>query len=460
MSIFRKRNREEDPSPLAGLAEQMNVGARPPVSPPVDSGLVLDSATQQAIADAATGAYDTPGIEAMDNQFPYEDRIDRALDLQKQNAEQQLVDSDVLDHRIIADVRNGARPADSLRYFKKQHDDLKADLKRAKEQLASAIAVLDGHQVASDGTPWTGKHPNPPTGSNPVAIRFRPERLILWFVAIGMTLLLSGFEQWIVSDTLRQDLRTDAVLAGLIYAVPAVLAATAIPHVIGIRLAGLVRRRRISGADWIALAAVPFWLGAVLFLARMRTDTAQQVTVTRIAAMREVSASSIDPNEVFSYGWAFGRWALILASIGAAIIVVKAAFHNPAFSEALHAETRIALLKPKLADAADAVKRRRDDVAVQKQARHSNKDAFRQHIDHTLPALARTAKAEYVHALINAAGDPSFTGAVVSAPAHAHRRNGIPDTPGGRGRPTDGGRSLFDVLPVPNGRPHTFGSQR
>lgn len=301
-------------------------------------------------------------------------------------------------------------------------EDVSTQIADATRKREAAAALLDGRETAKDGTKWTGTQPTSPMSEQRFTVVCRPGRLKAWATDFGLPALLLLLELWIVRGTLQRDLRTDSVIEGIVYAVPAVLLATVIPFVLGTQLAGLARRERMNRTDRFVLALAPVWVVAAVFLARLRTLTAEQAAVARAAREQEISVSDVDPAQVYDFGWAWAMWLTILLGIGVALIAVKIAFYNPALTAALKADSQLALLRPRYRGALAHRDRLRDNIAMQQLATQSNEHAWRWYIDHTLPAIGGTVKAHYRKTLVTAVADPSFTTGVTTSPQHLDTR--------------------------------------
>lgn len=400
---------------------------RPPQSPESDTGLSHDSVRALAVSDARSGAWDRFAIEAQVGQLPAEDFIDREIARKQSEHLNTLRNRELQGQRLVHDVAHNHVTADGrLTSGVAAELDLRDSHSRVERITAirdEAVAHLEGRVKDADGTPWTGSVPAPPTlppnASFPrLRLGLRPDRVRQWMVDIGFTLVALVFELVIVKLSMDRLIRDDSLI-GWVYALPPLLIATIIPNTMGVRLSGALRRGTSNLRDIVTLLMGVVWIATVVLLAVMRT-AATEATVRAELAADSLGAftESTVPAEALAAAYnpvfTFSLWFVVIFAIGVTLIAVKVVFYNPKLTCVLKADNALALAQRDNTRRTSEHERLQSAIAYHRSALESTAQGWEHYVHEVLPSHGEELKAHYRQCLINAVGDPEFTGAVVA----------------------------------------------
>lgn len=434
MMVFGRRNRTdaEDNDELIKryLVGLVNVPASPPESPERDTGLGLDSVRQMAEVDAKGGGWDQFAVLAQTVQFPSEEVIDHEVERRRSEHENTRRNREIAGGHMLEDAENLAVSIDgrktSLAEAKRTLKKAREDLKELEAGRDASLAIVRGDAKDKDDTPWTGPVPTPPTVETNsrflhLRLALRPERLKQWFQDIGLTLAALAVETIIVKESVELLIRDNGWF-GYLYALPPLLVATVLPHVIGTRVAGAMKRGRTNLQDKaVLIVSLPIWVATVFFLAKVRTDATEQNTRARIAraSNNEFTPGTVPRDQVdqqFSFMGTLSLWFFIIIAVGVSLLVLKVAFYNPYVTKLVKDYSKIAIAERNLAIAEREVERIEGQIELQNKSVQSVLASWKHYIDDILPSHALELKAHYRNCLINAYGDPDMTGAILAVP--------------------------------------------
>lgn len=412
------------------LVSVINVPATPPESPERDTGLGLDNVRQLAEVDAKSGAWDHYAILALNAQFPAEDYIDSEIERRRQEHQNTLRSGLVNAAHLSEDAEHLPVSIDgrntSMAQARAKLADSRALLAHLHAEREKDVAVVEGRVRDGTDTPWSGVVPTPPVLDvddkwASIRLALRPDRAKQWFIDIGLTLIALGVETIIIKESIDL-LRRDEGFFGYLYAIPPLIVATVLPHVIGTRLAYAVRRKSFNWQERMTLAiAVPVWLATVFFLADIRRNATEYNRRRDIADASggQYTAESVPPEALdaqFNSTRTLLFWAVVIAAVGVALIVFKLVFYNPYVTRLVKLDSKIALVQRDAARAERDFERISGQIDVQNKSMKSTLNSWDHYIDIILPAHALELKAHYRNCLVNAFGNPEMTGVILAVP--------------------------------------------
>ena len=433
MGIFRRRTTDaEDNNALIKkyLVSVVSVPASPPESPERDTGLGLDIVRQRAEVDASSGGWDHFATIALNTQFPTEEYIDHEIQRRRNEHLNTKRNREIAGAHLLEDAETLAVSIDgrttSLATVEGRVKELKEDLKDLEQIRDDHLAIVAGNETDEESTPWTGPVPTAPViDSNSrflqLKLALRPDRVKQWFLDIGLTLAALMVETIIVKESIELLIR-DQGWFGYLYALPPLLVATVLPHVIGTRLAATVRRGTATMQEKAVYAvALPVWLLTVYFLARVRTDATEHNARVAIArGSRGAYTPESVPQEVLEQQFhpfaTLSLWFCLIIAVGVSLLVLKLAFYNPYISKLVKDYSKIVIAEVNLSRAERERERITGQIEVQKKSLEAVLDSWDHYINVILPAHALELKAHYRNCLINKYGDPEMTGAILAVP--------------------------------------------
>lgn len=405
----RKRT-PADPSETDKDYRDLQSATIPPEEPLVDTGHRLLEAQQLAERDAASGAYDSDGVEAAEGPLPSEWVIDAQTELDRAENEKRRHSAARIGAEHVMKAENGdyTPPTDgasgSLTYTRERLEGAQEDLRRAQqdherrhEQLGDISAVVATRQTA----PKTRAH---------------------WWRRVWVPTLAGGLlELAATAGNVYVFMRLgDWFQAGTV-ALSAVFALTIAPLVAGLVLAGL---RHVSSVKEIiarAIAAallIAVWIIAGLTLAGMRVEADRELAADRsnvtssldsaAEQLGQAAAAATTSPQAEDSTLEIAFWAVVLLGIGAVLLVKEAIFHETARLAEL--DDRIALWQCEDAAAgwtsrAAAIRHR---VSLQQLDIQLTDRVYTTEFDKLLLRGER-AKSEYRASLVNAFADPEMT---------------------------------------------------
>lgn len=433
MGIFRRKTTDaEDNDALIKkyLVSVVNVPASPPESPERDTGLGLDIVRQRAEVDASSGGWDHFATIALNAQFPTEEYIDHEIQRRRNEHRNTKRNREIAGAHLLEDAETLAVSIDgrttSLATVEGRVRELKEDLKDLEEIRDDHLAIVEGKKTDEDRTPWTGPAPTAPVIDSSsrflqIKLALRPDRVKQWFLDIGLTLAALMVETIIVKESIELLIR-DQGWFGYLYALPPLLVATVLPHVIGTRLAATVRRGTATMQEKAVYAvALPVWLLTVYFLARVRTDATEHNARVAIArGSRGAYTPESVPQDVLEQQFrpfaTLALWFCLIIAVGVSLLVLKLAFYNPYISKLVKDYSKIVVAEVNLSRAQRERERITGQIEVQKKSLETVLDSWDHYINVILPAHALELKAHYRNCLINKYGDPEMTGAILAVP--------------------------------------------
>ena len=355
-------------------------------SKPVNDNLYLAAASQAAVADVASGAYDEflfndDGIQNM----PFEEAVDK---------HSVLLASRMNDASLKELVRKSGRltrTKSSVQIENAHVDEINDALSRVASELEQQELILVGDKTGKHDISWVG---------SPVSFTGIGQARFKLMVPYMLFLLVGGADLYIFVKSLG-SVMPNSGRDIYFFAAPAVGIQVGFPHLIGERLAWTMRsqsRRKMNIFEILILGLA--WSTFCLALTYLRFDFLKQDGGEDFAPLLAL----------FTLIMTF----LMILGLGA-LLIFSASRSNPHEMIHLRLQLRRAKLLKKLAQADSKLKALEADLQVAKDEYQSYLEFVERQKNSDFDSLRDAAKSVYRRALINTMGQKDFTSSYLAS---------------------------------------------
>lgn len=402
---------------------QLNRVAGPPESASVDHDLHLKEQEQKAGLDAPH--YDLPLWQTMQGKKAAgEIELDVWLATQQQEAANKIADAQSAANALESTqhtnlIVNGPGlqqdTRTTLESEKETARQITEDIATAEADRDDLKAILAGNQTDPEGTPWPGEAPaKPGPDTTHRMIRWSSANVRDKLLAFGPYLALGLVDGIIMSNNIKDYLRSDgwAWPVGLSVAFLSLL--VALPSFIGKSLAKIMRRGSARANEIIGLALMlTGWIVAVAGSVYFRVTFDVNEAILKAAEATDTPPADIDLAKVYDLGMGIFTWTVAIAAVGILVIVLERYMYNPIIGQILRADHNLVDLYTMKNTHQVIVEKAQALVAGSTEAAKEAVANLQHHSEETLPAQASECAAHYRTWLIRYYGDPAYTTAIM-----------------------------------------------
>ena len=354
---------------------------------PINDNLYLAAASQAAVADKASGAYDEFlfNDDSLTN-MPFEVAVDRHTDLLglrlREGSKVELLDA----------ARAESKAASRVEIQNSKLNDLQTELDEIDENIALEISVLDGQAQGDHGLLWAGSVPRY-SGRRSFLIYLAGPILVFLFVALA-------------------DLGIFAISLGkllphggkeiFLFAIPAIGIQVGFPHLIGERISWILHDSKHRKTDLRELTLLAFaWISFCVALTSVR--------------MNFVIGNSHDLKRSFLLR-SFVALLTFLMILGlGALLVFMSARNNPHQVKYVKLRLRQAKLRKKYELTRANLVESNFELAMSERLVQAKIERHEELVEESGLRLSEATKAVYRRALVNSFGKTDFTSAYLLA---------------------------------------------
>jgi uncharacterized protein (DUF1778 family) len=365
---------------------------------PIQYEFVYESAKGTAFRDSLSGAYDG---------FLYGGDGQRVDGNYKFPAESVIEDRMLLESsRVLAqgkrDLLKGL--VERLR-LRKNELDTEAKYKSVEDQISSIeesllqnARLLDGHERDADGVDWSGRKLGDSSWGIRLVRLYSPFITLLFVAFVDMAVLMMSLAVFIGND-----------IEGIIFAIPALGIQIAFPHMVGERLALVIRGKSKKVFDLVTVfVLLTSWATFAALIAVVRNQHLTSIANEEIRTMTGVSAQIASDELSIRAPITFAITLFIVLGLGVWLIF-SAYKDNPYERQYLRLAARKSQLQRKQFVIRSMVEKARETVALQDEAVILLKATTEEHASAVGELFPVAAKNIYKRALINAFASPDFT---------------------------------------------------
>jgi len=365
---------------------QSNAGGLFALANDVDDNLYLSSASSAAFVDKESGAYDEfLFTEDSHREMPFEQVLDSHTDLLSARIEERGRRELLRRHRaILVCEAQITRLSALLRQLRERKEITAKDIERQTE-------ILHGHEKGNHEVYWTDSIPHM---SSTIGTRIR-------LITPGLTFFFAGIVDIGIIYLSFHHIPSLKGWDPIVLAIPAVGIQLVFPHLIGERIALIMRghdkkRQNIYEALFLGIAWLSFCFALTAIRLNYMMDPSKKHTPVEIAAAADLKGPLALVSLLMLIG--LGTWLMLSGSR-----------RNPHKAELLRLFLARQKLENEISKAEIEVLAAQGQLPPLQSSLRSAEESYRQAVEVAGAELAESARMVYRRALINTMGDVAFT---------------------------------------------------
>lgn len=398
-------------SPVVDYGEEIRLPQFTAIPSPIQFESILDSGRKLALADTESNAYDKflfggDGVET-DGQyiFPAEELIVQRMSLESSRAAA-LGKRDLL-KGLVQRLTLQSKHREVLEDL----NFLEAKERRLAQERELHGSHLDGERIDADGTKWLGLRRDPAGWIQTRWTLWSSTITLLFVASVDMLVLMMSLAKFIGND-----------LEGIAFSIPALGIQVFFPHLIGERLARVVRGKRPMAFDlWSAGFFGAIWLGFAYLIAIVRSlyleSEAQRVIGQAAGSTAEILRLEAAAKQPFALP------ITLIIMLGLGTWLIFSAFKtNPHELAYLRLGVQLEKIGKLIASARTEEVAASNRVALQDRAISMLEQNVTEHVDEIRTKFVDAGLKSYRRAIVNSVGNPDFTTAATKGFAEFEKK--------------------------------------